>query len=207
MHRDLLRTGLICLLFVIPCVVVGYLILPQQCVRGYDVDNYTISEPFDRVRKIMVRNDALRYIVEHQNAVVVNQKWQSLDFGTVLSGWQVTGSGEFSILTDDPEIGSSQLNFKQQVRITQKEFRCDTWLVSPVGNLKQMTTRLEMQGDAKLTRVKTTSEIVYQRRIPKRYVQVMSERVQRAVRRQLDSSRTAVLSLVGKYSGERRVKR
>jgi hypothetical protein len=182
-----------------------YFFVPRHCSQGDQEDIYYIDEEFDRVRKILVRTDSLEEIVSYQHGEVLYQEWKNLDLSMrrLLGPWDVNGSGELVVRTEDPDAGSLVLKFRQTVHIDEDSLVSKTFLDSPVGNLKEYITELVMVREGEKTHVKNRIIIKYERRLPTSYIDYMDQKISESVSQGLEKNREAITSLIARYSGSR----
>ena len=181
--------------------------VPRHASSSKKVLTYTIDQPFDRVRKILIKTDSLEEIVQGQHGEVLHQEWYNLNvsadriFGG--EGWDINGSGTFVVRTEDPDAGELVLHFHQTVEITKTGMTSRSWLVSPVGNLKAYETIIVMKGKGEHTEVVNTVYLQYERRLPQRYIQYMDGRVAESASNAVVKSREGMLRLINKYRDKR----
>ena len=155
--------------------------------------------------KILVRNDCLRDMVEYQHGELLENDWDDLVISSerLLKGWEIDGTGYFTVRVDDPHVGPMVLRFKQKIHVDQNWMTSYTSLVQPVDCLKKYDIELMMNSDGTKTNVDTTVSLVYERRLPLVYVQYMNEQVEESARQSLLAGREAMLRLVDKYRNKR----
>lgn len=104
-----------------------------------------------RVRKIMVRTNAVKKIVAMADATLLDQKWQNMAFGSdgpLLKGdWHVDGEGQLSIRIDDAYLGKQSIQLGQTVDVRPNRLYSTNKLVEPSKSIREYDSTLELTSD------------------------------------------------------------
>lgn len=197
---------LVSLIVFISVAMLGfYFFVPRHCSQGDQIDVYYIDEDFDRVKKILMRTNALDKIVSSQQGEVLYQKWNNLDVSSerLLGPWDINGQGELIVKTKDPDAGTLILKFKQTVHIDKDSLVSKSWISERVGSLKEYNTEMVMIREGERTKVTNRIYMKYERRLPTSYIDYMDRKVAESVAESLQKHREAVVKLIASYSDKR----
>lgn len=161
---------------------------------------FVIKESFARVRKILVRTNAIKKVVAMTNSQLVDQQWLnvSFDLKSLLRDpdWNVGGQGTLTVKTTDPYVGEHEITLNQDVNIRVDQLRVSNRLTEPVSKLRKYDTVMEAIDNrgtsefrATLTLEVTTTVTPLFRRIAKRRVY---EAAEKALRQQEQAIRNIV---------------
>jgi hypothetical protein len=171
---------------------------------GNQKGTFYIDTDFDKVRKIMVRNDCLEEIVSYQHGEVLDQDWEDLDVSMVtLRQWDIDGIGRLIVKTEDPEAGTLILPFEQKVRVRKDSIKSHTYLTEQVKYLKDYQTKVEMSRDGDRTKVVLEVSLEYGRKLPASYVEYMDTKVQESADQGWLKAKEAFQAVVAKYRDRR----
>lgn len=191
-----------CLLAVLLLIAAALaLYIPLTATIKSRTDEYDIQMNFDQVRRIVVRCDALRYIVAHQYGEVVSQDWSKLNVEGNFRDWDIKGEGQFFVRL--ASTGDALLHFKECVHITKDVLHSKAVLVRPSGCLKNYVTEMEIRRWEDKTIVRTTVRIYYERHMPLNYKAYVEKQVEKELRKALDNSRDALLQLLEENKDKR----
>lgn len=199
-----IMSGILVFLFVL--TIGFYLFVPRHRSTTKKFDTYMIEENFDQVKKVLVRTDALETLVSAQHGEVVHQEWDSLSFSSnriLTTKWNVDGKGEFTVKATDPHMGEVLLRFRQEVRVDEDWLKIDVFLAEPVGALREYRTVTHLSRDGERTKVHTVVSLIYERKLPRNYINYMDEIVEQSAQTTLDKSREAMRDLIAKYGDKR----
>lgn len=83
---------------------------------------FTVDEPMRRVRKILVRTNAVKKIIAMADAELLDQEWLKMNFEIdkplLKRDWNIDGDGELSVRFDDAYLGSHDITLLQSVDIS-----------------------------------------------------------------------------------------
>jgi len=131
---------------------------------------FVLDEPMQRVRKILVRTNAVKKIVAMADAQLLEQKWlqMQLELARPLFNrdWHLDGTGQLIVETNDSYIGQYEITLEQSVDITPDRLFAINKLSQPIGPIQQYTSTIELtpdkNGNAKISsslklEIKTTA--------------------------------------------------
>ena len=197
---------------VVAVLVIGglaFFVLPQQDVEVVSSADhqFTIDEPMERVRKILVRTNAVKKIVAMSDAELKGQKWLDMDFempGKLLDrNWHVDGQGKLSVLIKNSYIGDNQITLNQTVDIKRQRLHVTNVLDQPVGAIRDYDSTMTLTPDdvgnaafeSKLElKIKTTANFITKGRVEKE----IKASAKKALERQEQAIREAVKEQDGK---------
>ncbi len=146
-------------LFVIAAValvVAGVIALAVMPTKTLEVPSegkyqFVIDQPMQRVRKILVRTNAIKKIVAMANAELLDQKWLDMQFeieGPLLKAdWKLDGHGELIVKTNNAYIGQHEITLNQKVDITPDRLHATNELARPNGPIREYTSILTLTPD------------------------------------------------------------
>ncbi len=125
----------------------------------------TLAENFTLVRKILVRKNGARHIVElGGDSDFVSQEWDKVDGAAAAAklldpNWRLELRGTLTVRTRDPYVGRQEVELAQAVEITADYVASEVRLARPAGRLQDyvMTTRFS-RTDGDQTRVELRLE-------------------------------------------------
>ena len=136
---SLKKTLLIAVVIALPALFVLLVPLPYEASALVE-NEYVIDEPFSRVRKIMVRTNAVKEVVGMSKSEFVDQQWDTLnlDVGQLLrnSQWEISGQGRLKVLTKDPYVGEHLITLLQDVEVKEEQIHVVTSLETPTDRLR-----------------------------------------------------------------------
>ena len=113
--------------------------------------SFTVDVPMARVRKILVRTNAIKKIVAMSNAELVDQKWEDLDLDVDKPlrkrDWDVDGKGKITVKINDSYLGQHELTLNQTVSVEPELLSSSNSLSEPSGPIKAYETSLVLKPD------------------------------------------------------------
>lgn len=195
------------LVFVAAFIFFGFKLLVVKHVSEVRLENsYILESEFSKVKSVMVRNDVLEEIVEHEQGEIVDRKWNKFIISgnrPFREGVDVDGSGNFVVSKNDPETGKVLLKFKQQISLTKSQILSKTNLVEPSEYIKNIETTTEMKPSDNQTLVNVKIYIKYERFLPKNMIKSVDKKVQDAANKTLENNKEVITNLVNKYADKR----
>ena len=168
---------------------------------------YVLEEPFSRVRKILVRTNAVKNVVGMTNSEFIDQQWEqlSLDVDRLLfdAQWNVQGEGQLRVRTKDEYVGEHVIDLRQRVDIQPDLMHVTTKLQTPTDRLKDYdvaTTFGEDSGGGTLVQSQLTLEI--DTSAPLLFRSVARRRVREAAYRSLHGQEVAIRQVVDQHRDE-----
>lgn len=204
MSRTTIALGAIIILLVI--LMVGWrAIFINHTSVGEKDSTYLLDLEFKEAKKILTRTDSLEEIVHSQHGVIIHRQWDSLNISTerLLNGFDVDGQGQFVVEVDNPDAGKLRLHFRQKVAIRKDSIKSETWLSQPCGHIQDVRTYTEIMPEGSKTRVNFKSVVKYERKVPKRYVNYMDQRVAEASEAMATRNKKAISDLMDRYKGKK----
>ncbi len=111
---------------------------------------FELSEAMPRVRKILVRTNAVKKIVAMANAEFLDQKWLQMQFEIerpiLKRDWHLDGNGELNVRTNDNYIGSHDMTLTQSVDITRERLFVTNKLAKAAGPIREYSSTLTLTG-------------------------------------------------------------
>ncbi len=133
--------------------VVGFLLIPSSPIEvsSKAEHQFTIEEPMRRVRKILVRTNAVKKIVAMADAELLNQEWLDMKFDIdkplLKRDWNVNGEGELSVRFNDAYLGSHDITLQQNANISPDQLHTTNDLQTPSGPVQNYSSVLTLTPD------------------------------------------------------------
>ena len=198
--RNFLLIGLVVLAAIV------FLAIPTSTleVTSEAQHRFELDVRMPRVRKIMVRTDAVKKIVAMADATLLDQKWQNMKFesnGSLLKAdWQVNGEGQLSIQINDAYLGEQSIQLDQTVDVKPKRLYSTNKLVEPSKSIREYNSTLELIPDEEGNAVVASTLKVTVRTtaswLTKSYVR---KEIEAAAPKSLEQQETAIRELVEEY--------
>jgi hypothetical protein len=131
-------------------IIAALALLPTTTVQVTSSADHTfeLDAAMPRVRKILVRTNAVKKIVAMANAEFLDQKWLQLQFEIdrpiLKRDWHLDGNGELNVRTNDRYIGSHDITLKQAIDITPERLFVTNQLAEPSGPIRQYASTLTL---------------------------------------------------------------
>ena len=113
---------------------------------------FTINESMPRVRKIIVRTNAVKKIVAMADAKLLDQKWLDMNFdagGKILDrDWNVDGSGQLEVVVENAYLGDVNLTLDQNVDIRRDRLESVSKLAKSSGAITKYDSSIELTPDS-----------------------------------------------------------
>ena len=141
---------------VVALLIVGGIVFAVSPQRELEVTSsadhqFTIDVPMERVRKILVRTNAVKKIVAMSDAELKGQKWVDMDFempGKLLDrNWHVDGEGKLKILIKDSYIGDNEITLSQAVDIKRQRLHVTNVLDQPTDAIRDYDSTMTLTPD------------------------------------------------------------
>ena len=193
------RTYLLIGLAILAAAAIAIVALPTHTVEvtSEAQHRFELDVRMARVRKIMVRTNAVKKIVAMADATLLDQKWQNMAFesdGPLLKGdWHVDGEGQLSIQIDDAYLGEQSIQLDQTVDVRPDRLYSTNKLVEPSKSIREYDSTLELTPDADENSVIETSLKITVRTTASWITRPYVEReIKAAAARSLDQQETAI---------------
>ena len=176
---------------------------------------FTIDERMPRVRKILVRTNAVKKIVAMADATLLDQKWQNMDFemGKLLDrDWHVDGNGKLDIVVNNSYLGKIDLTLDQQVDIRPEQLESVSKLAKSSGSITQYDSKIELTPDSdgkakfqtSLSLEVSTKANIFTRRLVEKNIRAAADSAlknqEKAFRKIVDDKKDDILILPGQSS-------
>ena len=128
-----------------------FLTKSELTVESSAQHEFTIDERMPRVRKILVRTNAVKKIVAMADAELLDQKWLKMDFdlgGKLLDrDWHVDGNGQLDVVVNDSYLGAINLTLDQKIDIRPDQLEAESKLGKSSGSITKYDSRIELTPD------------------------------------------------------------
>jgi hypothetical protein len=160
-RRTLLAGGGLFVLCVLALAASGWL-LPRQYATVQTVENsFTLDDDFSKVRKILVRTNALKQIITMTGeSEFIEQKWKNVGGGLdslrpLSLAWNLEIDGTLKVRTLDPYVGQNEVMLAQVVKIDSDQLVSDIKLTEGSERLLdyEMTVGFFREKESGKTRV------------------------------------------------------
>ena len=137
-------------------IVVGtiaVLLLPQQSITvgSSATSSFVVDAPMKRVRKILVRTNAVKKIVAMADAKIQDQKWLDMKFDIdrrlIDRDWTLDGSGELVVQINDAYLGQHDITLQQSVDIAPTRLHSTNQAAGPQGPVQKYASELTLAED------------------------------------------------------------
>ena len=205
------KTLIIAAAVAVPVALLVFVPLPYEASARVE-NEYRIEEPFPRVRKIMVRTNAVKDVVGMSKSEFIDQEWDALSFdiGQLLRDpeWEIAGKGRLKVLTKDPYVGEHLITLLQDVQVRQGTIEVVTALETPTDRLREYRVESHfgsalsaesgsgLAGPQDATLVRSSLLLTIATRTPLVWRSVALRRVHDAARESLAAQETAIQKVV-----------
>jgi hypothetical protein len=137
---------------VLAIAVVALLMLTTDVdVTSSATHQFTIKQRMPRVRKILVRTNAIKKIVAMADAELLDQEWLQLQFEIdrpiLRRDWHVDGEGELVVQLNNSYLGQHDLTLKQAVDIKRDRLNARNTLQDTTGAVQDYQSELTLTPD------------------------------------------------------------
>ena len=112
---------------------------------------FTINERMPRVRKILVRTNAVKKIVAMADAELLDQKWLNMDFdlgGKIIDrDWNVDAAGQLEVVVNNSYLGDINLTLDQDVDIRRDKMEVVSKLNNSSGSITEYDSSVKLTPD------------------------------------------------------------
>ncbi len=171
--------------------------------------NLTLDEDFTIVRKILIRKDGAKRIIEMGgDSQFIRQEWGALS-GEVASirwsdpNWRLALDGILTVRTLNEYVGSHEIELDQKIEITVDRVDSDVRLRKPAGRLRdyQLTTRFS-RTERNQTRVEIRLEQEIMTDAPWFAHSIADDRVLAAVERSITKQQSGIRRFIAENRDE-----
>lgn len=170
--------------------------------------SFKIDMPFEELRKIMVRSNACKEIINADpGSKLISQKWDNTDFHLgkidfLHPHWQVNAQGQLKVEFTDAYIGTAVADLTQTVTIVPDKIESLIKLKQPQGRLLGYAVTTEMFSKDGKSEVKQTLQLKIETPAPWFARGYARSRVKSSARRIVASMEKHILAAVKKHEGE-----
>ena len=145
---------------------IGFAVLPSRelNVPSSATHEFQIDAPMERVRKVLVRTNAVKKIVAMADAKLLDQEWLNLDFDInrplLKRDWHVDGEGQLVVESNNAYLGTHEMTLNQSVDIKRDRLYVENDLDQPSGPIREYSATLELvPGDDGEATVKSSLKL------------------------------------------------
>ena len=186
------------LTLLISCVILCF--LNENHTKESNIkQSVEVNKPYLNVLKDFSTKNSLEKIVEQNNAVLLDKKWEYLNLEVVRirkpRQWNVDGRLIFTIETKDDDLGSQKLEFYQDIDLKNNVMIIKTSLVSPGKNiiLCERTIKFFEKDQKDKTLVEIESKLEVKKLIPKFFIKTMDKKVDENNLREVENLKNNIL--------------
>ena len=168
---------------------------------------FVVEVPMQRVRKILVRTNAVKKIVAMANAELESQEWLDMDFDAkrpiLDQDWKVDGQGELKIVIHDAYLGEVPLTLTQDVAVEKNRLNVTCVSTSNSGPIQEYRSSMvltpDANGDAQFQtslalQIKTTANLLNR--------QIVSSSIRNSAMKALEQQEQAIREVVSAQDGK-----
>lgn len=210
------RLGIGLALIVLAGAVVAWMFTPVTFVADANQQReFVLDCDYRQFRKILVRKNATRAIVENGGMELIDQKLGGLTLDlrddrrpirNAIRGQsqaQLAASRTLKVRLTDPQIHAEQMELIQHADVENQSLTVSTEASQATGNLKQYQTNLLAKGQKDQTEVKLSVQMKVQLDIPRLFVSRARDQVQQAASDGLRQQEAALKKLVEQYGDQK----
>ena len=168
---------------------------------------FTIEERMPRVRKILVRTNAVKKIVAMADAELLDQKWLDMNFELgkkILDrDWHVDGKGQLDVVVNNSYLGKVNLTLDQNVDIRRDQMEVESTLSNSSGAITKYDSSVELTPDEDgQARFKTSLSLVVSTKANFFTRSIVKKNIEEAAAAALESQEQAFREVVQEKAGE-----
>ena len=168
---------------------------------------FTIDEGMPRVRKILVRTNAVKKIVAMADAELLDQKWLDMDIDLgkkiLKRDWHVDGQGKLDVVVNNSYLGKINLTLDQSVDIRRERLQVESKLGKSSGAITKYDSNVELTPDESgQAHFKTSLSLVVSTKANFFTRSVVKKNIEAAAADALDSQEQAFREVVKEKEGE-----
>jgi hypothetical protein len=186
------------LILLISCAILCF--LNENHTKQSNIkQSFEINKPYLNVLKDFSTKNSLEKIVEQNNAVLLDKKWEYLNIEVVRirkpRQWNVDGRLIFIIETKDSDLGKQKLEFYQDIDLKNNVMIIKTSLASPGKNiiLCERTIKFFEKEQKDKTLVEIESKLEVKKLIPKFFIKTMDKKVDENNLREVENLKNNIL--------------
>lgn len=168
---------------------------------------FELNESMPRVRKILVRTNAVKKIVAMADAELLNQKWLQMEFTIerpiLRQDWHLDGTGELIVRTNDAYIGRHDIMLIQSIDVTPERLHVSNDLAHPAGPIREYASTLTLtpgvDGKASIT---TTLNLKIKTKVSWLTRKTVEQRIRESARAASQKQEQAIRNVVQQHADE-----
>jgi len=145
----------------------------KQTVSNKTATSYRMEEPFDKVRKNLVRTNSMDEFVEAQHGQLLDIKYEKLEMNIArLFGqkWEIRGRTVATVKQENEWIGDQILIIQQKLYISPDKLLVESKLRKPTPFIKEYTQYTTVEREGNGTRVRENIDMTISVIAPKPFV-------------------------------------
>lgn len=162
--------------------------------------SFEIDKPYLSVLKDFSTKNSLEKIIEQNNAVLLDKKWQYLNLEVIRirkpRQWNIDGKLNFTVETQDESLGKQKLDFYQDVSLKNDTMNIKTGLISSSKNivLCERTIKFVKKDQEDKTLVEIEAKLSVKKIIPKFLIQKMDKKLNESNEKEVENLKNNILA-------------
>lgn len=144
-------------------IIFPILFLKQIDLQEEREENFSVRKSYLEVIKNILNKKSLEEILEKNNAVLIEKKWEHLNVDTQFilrpRTWEVNGKMHFKIKKIDKDLGSIELKFQQTIEYNRNRLDIKVVLEEEKKYLKNYENIIEITPNGNETKIKVKNLI------------------------------------------------
>lgn len=189
------------LILLISCAILCF--LNENHTKQSNIkQSFEVNKPYLGVLKDFSTKNSLEKIVEQNNAVLLDKKWEYLNLEVVRirkpRQWNVDGRLIFTIETKDSDLGKQKLEFYQDINLKNNVMIIKTSLVSPGNNIIvcERTIKFFEEDQKDKTLVEIESKLLVKKMVPKFFIKNMDKKVDENNMKEVENLKNNILEAI-----------
>jgi len=176
-------------------------------VRSTATHGFTIDQSMHRVRKILVRTNAVKKIVAMAEAKLIDQKWLNMHFQLdrpiLEGGLDLHGTGRLVVLLKDDYLGTHEITLDQTVNIKRNSLSVVSNLQRPVGPIRRYYSTLHLVPDERgNAQFETTLELEIETKASWLIAGIVKSRIRESAAESLRNQEKAIREVVASHADD-----
>lgn len=169
------------LILLISCAILCF--LNENHTKQSNIkQSFEVNKPYLNVLKDFSTKNSLEKIVEQNNAVLLDKKWEYLNLEVIRirkpRQWNVDGRLIFTIEINNSDLGKQKLEFYQDIDLKNNVMIIKNGLVSPGKSIILCEKTIKFfEKDKDKTLVEIESKLEVKKLIPKFFIEIMDKKV------------------------------
>lgn len=186
------------LILLISCAILCF--LNENHTKQSNIkQSFEVNKPYLNVLKDFSTKNSLEKIVEQNNAVLLDKKWEYLNLEVIRirkpRQWNVDGRLIFTVEVNNSDLGKQKLEFYQDIDLKNNVMIIKTGLVSPGKNiiLCERTIKFFEKDQKDKTLVEIESKLEVKKLLPKFLIKTMDKKVDENNLREVENLKNNIL--------------